>query len=331
MKKTAIAVLVLAGIGLAATLNKPATVQPYTHIPSVPADVDAFLQQTEAAKDRQFGLVPGTEKRVRWFADEGERTPLAILYFPGFSATRQEIVPVTDIVADHFGANLLGTRWAGHGRERDGLREVTAEDWLADAAEALAIGAVIGERIAIISTSTGSTLALALLEHPLMANVDAIVMIAPNVVPMDPNSDALTWPGGPLLARMVIGSERSWEPKNAAQGRFWTTTWPLEAVIETMRLVQWTRANLPATVDQHLLTVASMDDSVVNTALSRSYTEAVAAPRNVLVEFTASADEHQHVVAGDIVSPEGTDEMIAIVVEFLSEQFTPPTVTSASQ
>ena len=88
------------------------------------------------------------------------KTPYSVVYLHGFSATRQETAPLAECVADSLGANLFETRLAGHGREREPLADVRAEDWLHDAAEALAIAARLGERVIVIGTSTGATLAV---------------------------------------------------------------------------------------------------------------------------------------------------------------------------
>jgi pimeloyl-ACP methyl ester carboxylesterase len=43
---------------------------------------------------------------------------------------------------------------------------VRAEQWLDDGRELLAVGRALGERLTLIGTSTGATLALALASHP---------------------------------------------------------------------------------------------------------------------------------------------------------------------
>ena len=64
-------------------------------------------------------------------------------------------------------ANLYEARLSGHGLTENPLANVRAENWLQDAADALATGAAIGDRIIVIGTSTGATLAAAMLDHEL--------------------------------------------------------------------------------------------------------------------------------------------------------------------
>ncbi len=187
--------------------------------------------------------------------------PLVRLWeLPGFSATRQEIAPTAELVADALGANLFETRLAGHGRTTNAMQGVVAEDWLADAAEALAIGAKIGDRTILVGTSTGATLAMAMVGHAAMDNVEAIVMVSPNFAPQEPGARWLTRPLGPLLARIFIGETRSWTPKNEEQGLYWSTSYPMATVIEVMRLVRLTdHPNLRVSLDTYHLVTEILD------------------------------------------------------------------------
>lgn len=309
----ALAILVVVGWS-----SQPANLTLPDGIPLLPADLDHYLSSAEAREREAYGLVPGTEKRIRWFADSGEKTNLSLVYLHGFSATRQEVAPVTEIVADALGANLFETRLTAHGRERDALRDVRAEDWLWDAAEALAVGGAIGERVIVISTSTGGTLALAMLRHPLMQQVDTLVLMAPNLVLRDSSSEIMTWPGGPLIARLIIGESRSWAPKNELQERYWTTTYPTDSVVEVVRLMQFARESLPAKVDQHILTIASPKDQVVDPVGSREWIAKVEAGRNEHRDFTLSTDPGQHVLAGEILSPASSAPLASIIVDFVT-------------
>ena len=113
----------------------PPTLGAVTSTIELPSDLDGWLDDTERQADSLYGLVPGTEKRIRW-QESGVRTPVAVVNLHGFSATRQELAPMADIVADALGANLFETRLTGHGRQRERLEDVQAEDWVADAREA---------------------------------------------------------------------------------------------------------------------------------------------------------------------------------------------------
>jgi len=283
---------------------------------TLPDDLDKWLDQNERQAADRYGLVPGTEKRITRIGD-GNRTPYSVLYLHGFSATRQETAPLAATVAHALGANLFETRLAGHGRENGLLANVRAEDWLRDAVEALTIAAQLGERVIVIGTSTGATLAAAMLGHPAMHAVDTIVMLSPNFVPNDPGAAWLTRPAGPLLARLLVGETRSWEPHNDAQARFWSTTYPTASAVEMMRLVDLANRQLPAAVPQRLLMFYSQDDTVVSAAAAVAVFEKTIAPQKAAMEIVDPGDPSHHVLAGDVLSKQKTREIANDIVEFI--------------
>lgn len=281
-------------------------------------DAEQWLMQREAAVHRRTPITPDTEKRIRW-ADPEERgiTGIAIVYIHGFSATRQEIAPLPEVVAGRLGANLFETRLSGHGLQTQALAGVSAEDWLADAREALAVGAAIGRRIVVIATSTGATLVLAMSGREEMRKVAAIVMISPNFSPRDTNAAKLIWPGGLQIARLALGDTRTWTPHNDDQARFWSTSYPTAALVEMMRLVQYTNELLPLSLEADLLTLYSPADAVVDPEATLAALKKIAAPRSEIVEIRDSDDPAKHVLVGDILSPRSTQPAADRIVTFL--------------
>ena len=175
---TALAALLLLVIAGAAT--RPAELSPPREVRKAEGDLTELLARGEAAVHERRGVIDGAEKRIVWAGEPGERTELVLIYLHGFSATRQEIAPVPEQIAAALGANLFETRLSGHGLENDALANVRAEAWLDDGIEALAIGRALGERLVLIGTSTGATLALAMAGHPDFTAVDALVFLSPN-------------------------------------------------------------------------------------------------------------------------------------------------------
>jgi len=308
----ALALLVLA----AALLLAPAALVSPTTMPALPDDIDGYIKARELDAGREFPLIRGTEKRLHW-ASRDARTRYSVVYLPGFSATRQEIAPVPELVADALGANLFETRLAGHGRATGAMQGVTAEDWLADATEALAIGARIGERVVVIGTSTGATLAMAVAGHPAAGRVTAMVLVSPNFRPADRRAGLLTGPAGPVLARLFIGETRRWTPHNELQGRYWTTSYPVDAAIEVMRLVDLTSESLPLVLPFDLLVLYSPNDTVVSPAATLEALGQVQARRKRLLAIESAGDPANHVLAGDILSPDRTAEVVAAIVAFV--------------
>ena len=313
-----IALLLVLAVAVAAIATAPPDVSHVPATPSIAGDVDAWIAAREARVQETTPIISGAEKRVRWYgAQRGNRTEFAVVYLHGFSATRQEVAPVAEWVADRLGANLFETRLRGHGLAELPLASVTAEDWLDDGAEALAVGAAIGDRVVVIGTSTGATLALAIADHASFAAVSHVVLLSPNFAPADDSAEILTWPGGPQVARLLVGDTRSWTPANALQGRYWSTRYPMAAAVEMMRLVKLARSKLPLTLDQELLVFYSPQDAVVNTdRIIASYAEITAAKRQMVV-IEGSGDPSNHVLAGDILAPENNERIAREIADFV--------------
>ena len=304
-------------LGAAAWLTTPPALVNAAVRPQLPDDIEAWLAAAERQVAAQYTLIPDTEKRVTWHGEPGTRTPYAVVNLHGFSATRQETAPLAERVAAALGANLFETRLTGHGHSEQPMHGVHAEDWLADTAEALAIGARLGDRIVVIGTSTGGTLALAMSGHQAADPVSDIILISPNVRPSDGNAAWLTRPAGPLIARLIAGDTRSWDAHNERQARYWSTSYPIEAAIEVMRLVDLLNARLPMQLEQNLLVMLSPNDTVVSPAATKQAYEHIEAPRKALIEIEDAGDPSNHVLAGDILSPTSTDDVAASIVDFV--------------
>jgi len=155
------------------------------------SDVDAYF----AAREARFSDIrPGHQKRMVWFGERGVKTPQVLVYVHGFSASAQELRPVPDLMADALGANLVYMRLAGHGRSGEAMATATAQAWMTDLAEALAVARQVGDEVILISTSTGGTLvALAALQPELMRQVKGVIFVSPNFAIGDPLAPLLSF------------------------------------------------------------------------------------------------------------------------------------------
>ena len=316
-KRFRILALFLAALVVVFLLGPRASVEVAKRPVTLPADLDAYLAESEA---RFEDLRPGVEKKIIW-ADPAlkQRTPLAVVYLHGFSATRRETEPLSDTVAARLGANLFYTRLAGHGRSVDAMGQASANDWLYDGYEALAIGRRLGEQVVVIGTSTGATLATWLATQPdATDSLLALVMISPNYGPKEPDSRKLLWPWGKTLAHLLVGPYFEWEPRNEDQARYWNTRYPTDALVTMMSLVDLVdEADLGA-IRTPLLVVYSPNDQVVDPErIVATYPEIGAAYKR-LVPLETVGDSTNHVLAGAILSPEETEPVAALILDFLA-------------
>ncbi|HET9948132.1 MAG TPA: alpha/beta fold hydrolase [Longimicrobiales bacterium] len=283
--------------------------------PRLGPDLDADLAAREAAVP---DLRAGEAGSVLWAGSPGERTPLALAYLHGFSADRHEVEPLVSGLAAELGANAYFARLSGHGATPEALGRATAEDWLDDVAEAVAVGGRIGERVVLVGTSTGGTLALwAAGREEAAGRVAALVLISPNLGVADPAARLLLWPWGGLLARLAEGPERCFEPVSAQQARHWTTCYPTSALLPMMALVDLVRGAPPGSVRVPVLVFRSPDDRVVDAMSSARALERLVAGRLEVVEIADAGDPQAHVLAGDILSPGTTERVQAEIASFL--------------
>jgi alpha-beta hydrolase superfamily lysophospholipase len=281
----------------------------------LPADLDRHLRDAEAPCP---DIVAGAEKRIVWAAPSRARTRIAIVYLHGFSATHRDTAPLAEKLAARLGANLYLARLAGHGRGSRPLGDATGEDWLHDAREAREIGSRLGERVIAMGHSTGASLAVWLAARVPGDELSALVLLSPNFGPADPASRMLLWPWGGVIAEIVEGRTRQWEPANELQERYFTTRYPTRALLPMMALVHAARS-LPL----EELTVPTFmaycpDDEVVDGGASERAFRRFGGPKE-LVPVPAPGDPERHVLAGDILSPAMTEELLESISEFLEE------------
>ncbi|NOD62881.1 MULTISPECIES: carboxylesterase [unclassified Ruegeria] len=281
--------------------------------------VQVYFESTESA----FGdIVPGVEKRVDW--QEGfkeQRTPYSVLYIHGFSASSEEIRPVPDLVADALGANLVYTRLQGHGRDGFAMAEGTASGWMQDTAEGLAAARAVGDKVIVISTSTGGTLAAAAaLDADLSKDVAAMVFVSPNFGVNTAAAWVPTLPWARDWLPILMGPERDVSGPDPEKNTYWSAVYPWEAVVPMSVLVDvvyaldFSEALVPA------LFWFSDDDQVVRPDKTHKVAEAWGASATVeLVTMGPGDDPASHVIAGRLMSPGQTDAAVEGILTWLKE------------
>lgn len=317
MSRVAVALLLTLVAGLAVFLAGPKVPIDTTidHL-VLPLDLERYLTEAES---RVPDLRAGTEKLILW-ADLAKRstTPISVVYLHGFSATRQETSPLSEHIARRLGANLFLTRLTGHGRDGAALAQASVNDWLNDANEALEIGRRLGNRVVVIGSSTGGTLATWLGTRQ-ADDLLALVLLSPNFGVRDRRADMLTLPWARQLAPLIGGPEHSFEPANARHERYWTTHYPTVALLPMMGLVELVRGASLDAIQVPVLTLYSSSDTLIDLEAMRATLARVGSPKKALIEIAGVGDPQQHVLAGDILSPRTTDPVVDQIVGFLRE------------
>ena len=202
-------------------------------VPRNPADACAWL----AAKEARFAVRPDNQARILWAAKFGEATPLVFVYLHGYTATWREGAPVHLDTARRYGANLLLTRLAGHGLvTEEPLLDVQAEEWWADAQEALALAGSLGAKVVLMATSSGAPLALRLAALA-PERVHALVLYSANIRIRQPGSRLMSWPWGLYVARLVKGGRYNTWDEGPEAARYWYDRSRLEGAVQLQALL----------------------------------------------------------------------------------------------
>jgi esterase/lipase len=166
------------------------------------------------------------------------KTEYALVYLHGFTASQGEGDPVHRSLAKKFGCNLYLSRLAEHGIDTtEPMVNLTADNYWETAKQALAIGKQIGNKVILVGTSTGGTLALKLAaEYP---DIYALILMSPNIAINDPTAWVLNKPWGLQIARLVTGSKYL-DSKDTRENfrKYWTYHYRIEAAVNLEELVE---------------------------------------------------------------------------------------------
>ncbi len=178
-----------------------------------------------------------------------------------------------------------------------------------DTLEGLAAARAVGEKVIVVSTSTGGTLlAAAALREDAMQNVAGVVFVSPNFALNSPAAVILTWPGVRWWGPIVAGAERSFDTQNEGHEKYWTNSYPTTALFPMAALVKHVDALDLARAQVPALFVISDQDKVVNPTKNREVADEWGGPSELVVLSMGEEDDpYSHVIAGDILSPGQTE------------------------
>ena len=221
------------------------------------------------------------------------------------------------MVAKELGANLFFTRFAGHGRGNEAMGEATVNDWVNDYAEAIAIGEKLGDKVILMSTSTGGSVATwGLANSDLTKNVAASIFISPNYGVQGFGASLLNGPWSKQLAELLIGKRRSFVPKNDLHKAYSTYEYPTAAILP---MAAFTQLAIKSPVESYkvpALFFISSKDKVVRPELTKEV-EAKWGGLHELVDVGDVEDDYDHVIAGDALSPSNTKPMADKIIAWL--------------
>ena len=110
-----------------------------------------------------------------------------------------------------------------------------------------------------------------------------------------------------------------WEPRNEGERLYWNHKQHYEVVITAMSLVKYVDGLDLSAFTRPVLVVYSPKDQIVRAEKITEKFALLGSKDKKIVEFTVSSDKYQHVLAGDILSPDSNKAMVALITDFLRE------------
>lgn len=267
------------------------------------ANIESFVAQQESLIPN---IKPNNESRFHW-VDSVRKTPYAIVYLHGFSASPMEGDPMHREIATRYGCNLYVPRLFSHGlTEPDALEGYTPQKMISSAEEALAIGHKIGDKVILMSCSTGGTLSIYLSsKHPEM--VAAQLLYSPNIAIAAPTASMATGPWGRELVTSMIGERREITEmeKDDPSSQYWSRSYSVEALIALQSLLDqsMTEEIWAGNTQPYLLACYYKDeenqDPVVSVEAMREYHQLSSTPTDKK-RFVELADVSDHVFLSDL-------------------------------
>ncbi len=283
--------------------SKPIYASTLPTVPAEPTALMSYVQQEEA----KHMVKKDNEAEIVWNDTlTKQKTPYAIVYLHGFSASKMEGAPTHSEVAKKFGCNLYLARLSQHGIDTtDALENMTADNLWETAKQAYAIGKQLGDKVILMGTSTGGTLALQLAAtYP---DVAALILYSPNIAVNDPNAWLLNNPWGLQIARLVKGSDYNIIKADSEYSKYWNTKYRLEAVVSLEELLE-TKMNATTfqSIKQPVLTLyyykdEQHQDPVVKVSATKEMFEQLGTSKE-MKRAVAMPNTGNHVIGSPILS-----------------------------
>ncbi|MBK4215307.1 alpha/beta fold hydrolase [Paracoccus caeni] len=286
-----------------------------------PVEIQPIPDPAAWLAERDRGIRPEVASYLHWASEAGERTDLAVVYIHGFSASPAELRPLPEDVARTLGANVVAIRLTGHGEDGAAMDAARVRDWWGDVAQALAIGRMLGRKVAVIGMSTGATLVAEAARDPeLSQQFDAAVLIAPNFRISARWAWLLDLPLMRSVLRLAGQPERCFETRNPAHEAGWTACYPVSAALPVSALLRHARkgdfnaAGIPA------LFIWSDSDTVLDHRATERVAESWGGEVEVKrVQPGPRDDPGAHVIAGNALAPDLTAELTPFVADWIAK------------
>ncbi len=281
--------------------------QTFSEIPTELHKLDGYLDTCES----RFNLKEGTEAQILWHNGEVQKTDYAIVYLHGFRASHPEGNPVHKTIAKRFGCNLFLSRMEEHGIKSEyPLLNLTEEKMLRSARFAFEIGKRIGQKVILMGTSTGGSLALYLASKPeYKETISSLVLYSPLIDFHGLNSTLLTNKLSRKVLKVIPGKKHLITTKDTtfAEDKIWNKHYALAGVLELGAFVEhnmtaelFKSVNHPTFVGYYYKN-KNEQDTVVSVSTIKKMAQNLGS-RTELLRVSNFPEANSHVICNSLVS-----------------------------
>ena len=200
-----------------------------------PDSAEKLLQYRESLQPVKLA----NEARIVWADDSlHQKTEYVVLYLHGFGASSEEGNPVHQQFAKKYHANLLLTRLYGHGlTDSLPMQNFTVQKYWDSAVDYLSMAKALGDKVIVMGTSTGGSLAL--LMASLFDEVEAVILLSPNIRINSSRAWVLNNHWGREIARLSTGSDQMISDNPASwYDLYWYRRYSMQGVVEMQQLLE---------------------------------------------------------------------------------------------
>ena len=213
----------------------------YPKVNTEPITFDIPLNSLDdylASKESEVvDIKPGNEAKIIWADSTKSKTEFAVVYLHGFSASREEGSPLHQNFAERYGYNLYLPRLYDHGRySKDTFKGMLPGQLVNSAKEAIAIGRLLGEKVILMSCSTGGTLSALL--APNDPSVHSLLMYSPNIDVYDPTSELIIRPWGKQMLDFVMDGEYNNIQYSDMAKKYWAESYHTDGLLALKFLIE---------------------------------------------------------------------------------------------
>lgn len=240
LKKVGIALLGLTGGLLLLFVLGP---RPnFDQVDTTPFELGIGIEQVEnyihRSNQSEPTLKPDNGAQLYWVDSIGQKTDYVLLFLHGFSGTHHEANPMHKEFGKRYGMNTYLHRIEDHGiSDPDAFEGITPKDLLESAKEGIALAKLLGDKVVIMSCSTGGTYAAYLAQND--ADISHLIFLSPNIALADPTAAIITGPWGSHLLKNVFGNHRT-IPQSEEAAKYWQVKYHTDGILALQSLIDQT-------------------------------------------------------------------------------------------